>query len=341
MPTVTKLKLEKDMHKEASSKGITFTEFLSEIDKGNYEKELSEMDAYQRQLVAYDIKINGKNASLVSDFFRTSDSSVLFPEFINRNLLIGLNRSKMEATVDDVISTTSYIDASSYKTIAVDFENSDFDYKRVSEASNFPRVLLKTKEKQVPVVKIGLSFESTYESIKFAKLNLVANLFQLIGQKLGKDIVYESLMVLLNGDGNLNPAADMDVKTSGTLTFEDLLDLEMAFENFESETLIGNKSVMKKVLLVSEFRDPLIASDFLTKGTPTTPFGNKLKINSKLPDGKLMAFNKKAGIEMLEVRAMSLIETDKIIDKQMEQTVISKMVGFNKIYADSAFVLNI
>ena len=63
-------------------------------------------------------------------------------------------------------------------------------------------------------------------------------------------------------------------------------------------------------------------------------------MNPDLPDGKLLAFNRKAGVEMLELRSMSLVETDKLIDKQMELSVFSKTVGFSKIFSDSAFVLN-
>jgi hypothetical protein len=333
-----KLKLEKEMYKEAEKNGLSFTDILENQDpSSNYPE--GTPDAFQRQLIAHDLKTRGTNVAFVQDFFKTSDSAVLFPEFINRNLLIGLNRGKAEATLDDVISTTTSIDSRIYKGIYADVPNSDLEYKRVSEGATFPRVIVKTKEKSIELEKIGLQFESTYEALKLSKVNVVASIVQLLGFKLGQKMVTEALLTLINGDGNSNPAGTVPVATPGTIVFADLLELEMAFNNFECEVLVGNKATIKKILLMSEFRDPLIGAEFLTKGTFTTPFGNVIKMNRNLPNGKLIGFNKKAGLEMLELKSMSLVESEKIIDKQFEKSVVSKTVGFSKIFEDSAFVL--
>lgn len=334
-----KLKLEKGLYKEADSKGISFTEKLEELDPSDKYPEKSP-DAFQRQLIAHDLKTSGRNVCFVQDFFKTAESAVLFPEFINRNLLVGLNKGKMEAGIDDVVSTTTSIDSKGYTGIYADMDNSDLAYKRVSEGASFPRVSLKTKEKQVKLEKIGLMFESTYEALQLSRVNIIANTIQLMGFQLGRKLVSEALMILLNGDGNSNPAETVSADTPGTIGFADLLNLEMAFTNFENEIMIGNRETIKKILLISEFRDPLIGAEFLLRGTYTTPFGNVLKMNPDLPDGKVLAFNRKAGVEMLELKSMSLVETDKLIDKQFERSVFSKTVGFNKVFADSAFVLN-
>lgn len=339
---VKKLSLDKGIYDEAKSSGKSFSEILEKDDPSeNYKgSSLEKLDAYERQLAAHDIQVKGKQAALVGDFFKTDTSKILFPEFINRNLKIGMNRGKMEAVIDDVISTTSEIDSNSLKGISVDMNSSDVEYKRVNENSKFPVVIFKTKEQANTLYKIGTSINATYEALRRVKVDLIANTLQIIGFNLSRAMVYEALDVLLNGDGNSNPASVVTAGASGTITYTDLLNLEFAFSNFESEVLIGNKNTMKKVLGISEFRDPLIAADFLTKGVFTTPFGNILKMNDKLPASKLIAFNKKAGIEMLEEKGASLVETSKIINQQFEEIVISKVCGFSKIFPDSAFVLN-
>lgn len=334
-----KIKLEKEMYQELERQGLTFSDILEKEDpSANYPD--GTPDAFVRQLVAYDIKIKGRHVSLIEDFYKTTESRVLFPEFINRNLLIGLNLGKNEATIEDVVSTTTVIDSESYRGIEADFTNSDLEASRVAEGSTFPRVYLKTKDKTITLQKVGYRFDSTYEVIKEIKVNVFANLIQLMGFKLGRRLTYEALMTLLNGDGNSNPAGAVSSSTSGNINFADLLDLQMAITNFESEVLIGNKNTIKKLLLIPEFRDPLIGAKFLTEGQFTTPFGNVIKVNPLFPDNKVLAFNKKAGVEMLEQKSMSLVESDKIIDKQIEQTVFSKIVGFNKLFTDSAYVLN-
>ncbi len=338
---VKKLSLDKGIYKQSQDEQKSIAQLLEKEDPTeNYKgTNLEKLDAYERQLAANDIVIKGKQASLVGDFFKTDTSKILFPEFINRNLLIGMNRGKMEAVIGDVVSTTSQVDSNSVKGIAVDMANSDVEYRRVNENSNFPIVKFKTKETANNLQKIGVQIQATYEALRRVKVDLIANTLQLIGFNLSRAMVYEALDTLLNGDGNSNPAPTVAATTGGTITFTDLLNLEFAFSNFESEILIGNKTTMKKVLALAEFRDPLIAAEFYTKGVFTTPFGNILKMNNKLPDGKLIAFNVKAGIEMLEEKGASLVETDKVIDQQFEKTVISKVCGFSKIFPDSAYVL--
>lgn len=342
MVGVKKLSLDKGIYDEAKASGKTFSEILEKDDPSeNYKgTNLEKLDAYERQLAANDIQVKGKQAALVGDFFKTDTSKILFPEFINRNLKIGMNRGKMEAMIDDVVSTTSEIDSNSLKGISVDMNSSDVEYKRVNENAKFPLVVFKTKEHSNTLYKIGTSINATYEALRRVKVDLIANTLQIIGFNLSRAMVYEVLDVLLNGDGNSNPAPEILSVGHGDITYEDILNLELEFENFENEFLIGNKNAMKKVLKIPEFRDPLIASKFLTNGDLQTPFGNTLKLNKKLPDYKLIGFNRKAGVEMLEEKGASLVETGKIINQQFEEIVISKVCGFSKIFPDSAYVLN-
>lgn len=342
MVGVKKLSLDKGIYDEAKTTGKTFSEILEKDDPSeNYKgSNLEKLDAYERQLAAHDIQVKGKQAALVGDFYKTDTSKILFPEFINRNLKIGMNRGKMEAMIDDVVSTTSEIDSNSLKGISVDMNSSNVEYKRVNENAKFPLVVFKTKEQANTLYKIGTSINATYEALRRVKVDLIANALQIIGFNLSRAMVYEVLDVLLNGDGNSNPAPEVLSVGHGDITFEDILSLELEFENFENEFLIGNKNTMKKVLKIPEFRDPLIASKFLTNGDLQTPFGNTLKLNKKLPDSKLIGFNRKAGVEMLEEKGASLVETGKIINQQFEEIVISKYCGFSKIFPDSAFVLN-
>ena len=45
---------------------------------------LEGMDAFQRQLKRFDIHVKGAGSDMVEKFFHTSDSAVLFPEFVSR-----------------------------------------------------------------------------------------------------------------------------------------------------------------------------------------------------------------------------------------------------------------
>ena len=104
------LKLEKGMY------NVNFTKTLEELDPSeNYEgTSLSGLDAFERQLKRFDIKVNGKNSDIIEKFFKTSESAVLFPEYIKRSVEQGL----IEASVLPFITATvTMIDGNDYRTI--------------------------------------------------------------------------------------------------------------------------------------------------------------------------------------------------------------------------------
>ena len=67
------LKLEKGMYQEA---GSTFTQVLERLDPSEQYKgtSLEGLDAFQRQLKRFDIKVKGAGCDAVEKFFRTSDA---------------------------------------------------------------------------------------------------------------------------------------------------------------------------------------------------------------------------------------------------------------------------
>ena len=70
------LKLEKGMYHEA---GRSFTQVLESRDPSEQYRgtALEGLDAFQRQLKRFDIKVKGTGSDVVEKFFRTADSAVL------------------------------------------------------------------------------------------------------------------------------------------------------------------------------------------------------------------------------------------------------------------------
>ena len=83
------IKLEKGMYSICNK---SFTKVLEELDpSGNYKgTDLEGLDAYQRQLKRFGIRVSGPNCDTVEKFFMNSQSAVLFPEFISRAVKKGI-----------------------------------------------------------------------------------------------------------------------------------------------------------------------------------------------------------------------------------------------------------
>ena len=73
--------------------GKSFTEALTDLDADeNYVgTELEGLDAFQRQLKRFDIRVSGANSDRVEKFFRTTQSAILFPEFVRRCIKAGMD----------------------------------------------------------------------------------------------------------------------------------------------------------------------------------------------------------------------------------------------------------
>lgn len=87
------VKLEKSLYNLA---GKTFSQALSELDPDSeYDgSELKGLDAFERQLKRFGIKVSGEDSDTVEKFFSTTQSAVLFPEFVRRAIESGFEDRK-------------------------------------------------------------------------------------------------------------------------------------------------------------------------------------------------------------------------------------------------------
>ena len=88
------LKLEKGMYAES---GRSFSQVLEQLDPSVQYRgtALEGMDAYQRQLKRFDIKVKGALSDVVEKFFHTTESAVLFPEFVSRAVRQGMEQENI------------------------------------------------------------------------------------------------------------------------------------------------------------------------------------------------------------------------------------------------------
>ena len=135
------IKLEKGLY--TTSKG--FTASLEELDPSeNYiGTDYEGLDAYQRQLKRFDIKVSGTGSDTVSKFFKTTDSAALFPEYISRAVQQGLEEQDI---LPKIIATTTNIDSLDYRAIESVPDEAEKELALVAEGEIIPETNIKTKE---------------------------------------------------------------------------------------------------------------------------------------------------------------------------------------------------
>ena len=107
------VKLDKGMYSEA---GRSFTKVLEKCDPSEQYKgtPLEHLDAFQRQLKRFDIKVKGTGSDVVEKFFRTADSAVLFPEYIARSVRQGMEEADL---LPQLTAAVTRFDGMDYRSI--------------------------------------------------------------------------------------------------------------------------------------------------------------------------------------------------------------------------------
>ena len=334
--------LEKGMYGRS---GQSFAKTLEELDPSEHYRgtPLEGLDAFQRQLKRFDIKVKGAGSDMVEKFFHTTESSVLFPEFVSRVVRQGLEEGSI---LPDLVATVTHFDGMDYRSITSVPTEEDKKLRRVEEGAAIPETVIRTQENLVRLYKRGRMLVASYEAIRFQRLDLFSVTLRQIGAYIGRMHLADAVGVLTNGDGNGNAAAVYKVGTSpisgsaGTLSYEAMVDFWSQFDPYTMNTLLVGSDMMLAMLKMQEFQNPLTGLNFQGTGTLTTPLGAKLLRSSVVPAGTLIGLDNRYALEQISSSDI-LVEYDKLIDRQLERAAITSISGFAKLSTDASKVLKV
>ncbi|MBQ1658593.1 MAG: phage major capsid protein [Clostridia bacterium] len=327
------IKLEKGMY----NSGRSLTEILEELDPSeNYKgTSLDGLDAFQRQLKRYDIKVGGSHSDSVQKFFETSNSAALFPEYVSRAVAIGMENADH---LSDIVAAKTVINGMDYRSVVSSPTDDEKSLKPVLEGASLPETYVRTNENLVKLIKRGRMLVASYEAIKYQRLDLFTVTLRQIGAYIARQQLLDAVDVIINGDGNSNSAEVINSATSGTVTYDDLLALWGKISPYELNTLLAPTDVMKKLLAITEMKDSHAGLDFQGTGKMITPMGAKLLHVPAMPASKIIALDKNCAVEMVQAGGITM-DTDKLIDRQLERAAISCTAGFAKIFDGASKVL--
>ena len=336
------VKLEKGMYGRS---GRTFSQTLEELDPSEHYRgtALEGLDAFQRQLKRFDIKVKGSGSDMVEKFFHTGESSVLFPEFVSRIVRQGMEE---ENILSDITATVTRFDGMDYRSIASVPTEEDKQLVRVEEGAEIPRTMIRTQENLVRLHKRGRMLVAPYEAIRFQRLDLFSVTLRQIGAYIGRMHLEDAISVLRDGDGNDNTAEVFKVGTdpisgtAGTLDYNALVDFWAQFDPYTMNTMLVSSDVMLSLLKMPEFQNPMTGLNFQGTGSLTSPLGAKLLRTSAMPAGTLIGLDKNYALAQICGSEVT-VEYDKLIDRQLERAAITSISGFAKMFDDASKVLTV
>lgn len=323
--------LEKGMY---GQKDKNLTEVLESLDPSeNYKNTpLESLDAFSRQLKRFNIKVSGTGSDCVEKFFQTSNSSALFPEYVSRAVNQGMESVNI---LPNIIATVTNISGLDYRSITSVPTEDDKSLKVVNEGAYIPQTVVKTQENLVKLQKRGRMLVSSYEAIKFQRLDLFTVTLKQIGAYIARAQLKDAVEVLLNGDGNNNPCKSLSAAKPGTLDYKDLLALWASLTPYELNTMLASTGTVQKILSMDEMKDSSAGLSFQGSGKMVTPMGATLLHTDSVDDNTIIGLDKNCSLEMVQAGGI-VTDYDKLIDRQLERASISCIAGFAKIFKDSA-----
>ena len=336
------VRLDKGMYKES---GMTFAAVLEKLDPSeNYKgTALQEMDAYQRQLKRFDVKVRGANSDVVEKFFRTTESAVLFPEYVARSVRQGMEEGNI---LPSITASVTRFDGMDYRSIYSIPSTDDKSLRRVAEGAAIPQTEVRAQENLVKLHKRGRMLVASYEAIRFQRLDVFSVMLKQIGSQIMRMHLDDAISVLIDGDGNANEAESFAVGggviggAAGVITYSELLEFWNLFDPYTMNTLLAAPDVMMKILKCTEFQNPLTGLNFQGTGEAGNPLGAKLIKTPAVVAGTLIELDRSYALEMVSASDVS-VEYDRLIDRQLERATITSISGFAKLYQDAAKVLTV
>lgn len=327
------LRLEKGLY----TTGKSFTGALETLDPSEAYKgtPLEGLDAYQRQLKRFDIRISGPGSSAVEKFFATTDSAALFPEYVARAVRQGMEEADL---LPSILAATTQIDGLDYRSIESVPTDADKELSVVAEGAFIPETVVRTQENLVRLHKRGRMLTASYEAIRFQKLDLFTITLKQIGAYIARTQFADAVNVLKNGDGNNNAAAVSDISGSA-VCYADIVDFWNRFSPYSLRTMIASPAMLAKLLQLPEFKDASAGFSFQSTGKMISPIGAELLRSGAVADKEIIGLDSTCALEMVKAGDVTT-EFDKLIDRQLERAAITSTAGFAKIFKDASRVLH-
>ena len=315
------VKLEKGLYHLA---GKSFLQALEDADpSAQYANTpLARLDAYERQLKRFDIRVSGPGCDRVEKFFTTTESAVLFPEFIRRAVVQGMQ----EAVLSELSAAVTRCESNRYQGVEL---TDSAAYSTTSQSTAMPASTITEASGTVTLSKYGRVIKASYEAVRQQKLDVFALMLRRVGRRLADSVVSAAVTTLKTG---LTPSSI----SGASLTYADLAALYGSFTGFNMKVMLASPAVMAQILVMDQMLKAY--SEDVTE--IRLPFGTKLINCQQLDNNTIIGLDADFALEQIQSSDV-VLETDKLIDCQLDYIGISVNIGFRRLMDDAVKVLSL
>ncbi len=311
------IRLEKGLY---NLSGRSFTAALEELDPSSAYSgtSLEKLDAFERQLKRFNIRVSGADCDCVEKFFSSTETAVLFPEFVTRCIRKGFD----ETVISSVCAARTISNSGQY--LGCDLDDTAA-YTTTSQSTQLPAATVKESTTAVTLAKYGRVINASYEAVRQQRLDVFGIMLRSIGVRLALNVAQKAVDVLVESAEQI---------TATTLSYGDLASLYGEFDCFDMTTVLASPANASLIAAMNQLSDCKVDAN----GKMILPFGSELIKTSAAPAKKIIGLDKNFALEFITSTDL-VMETDKLIDRQLDQITVSITCGFRKITPDAVKVL--
>lgn len=286
-----------------------------------------------------DLKIN-PTLDTIQNIINLPDNSLrwLIPEIFRDALRLGLRKAPI---YPNLVAGEQTVSQTTVKMPAINM--SEATPKKLGVAETITTGSVSFQSKEVSIHKYGRGIKVPYEVLQYVAINLVSIYMQDFGVKMAMGLDGLAINTLLNGDqkDGSDSIATIGVKTQNTLAFRDLLKIWVRMGRLgknPSLAVAGEDMTveMLELLVNTRLEGSQRVNMDIKSPIPTT---SSIYIHGSIPTQTAIIVDKGSALIKLNAQPL-LVESEKIISNQTEQSFATITTGFATIYRDSRVALD-
>lgn len=288
------------------------------------ETPLAGLDAYERQLKRFDIRISGPQCDRVEKFFTSTESAVLFPEFVRRAVQQGMDASMLS----EITAVETHTDSSQYLGCTITETDSYGTATSQSDALTASTILEATSA--LVLDKYGRVVKASYEAVRRQRLDVFAVFLRSVGMQLAQALMQQAITTLTASAGSNS------TKAGSALAYSDLATLYGKFTTYNMNTLLVSPKVAATILAMAEMEDVVPVEQAQVR----LPFGTVLCKVPQMSDNVIIGLDKNFALEMVTGSNL-ILETDRLIENQLDLITVSLQCGFRVLMKNAVHKMTV
>jgi hypothetical protein len=287
----------------------------------------------------------------VHKMLSTTDlNKYLFPEVFRDAIRIGLEYTPF---FSQLVIGDERIESTGLTMPAMDFTaTSTADEVRLRDTNEGASItigkIVTWQDKQVTVKKKARGLQQTYESIMFTPINLATVYFEELGTRLGADLDAELVNIAINGDqaDGSQSSPVIGAAVAGTLAYTDISRAWMRFRKMgrTSTVMLTSEADALTILDMPAFQRTQIPNGVTPSGVTLNvsrplPTSQDILIHDSVPTGKIIFIDTARAFVQLTAMPL-LIETERMVQRQLQGEYVSIMTGFANVFKDGRLILD-